>query len=153
MNNEFSTWTKWIHRNDLDSIHFPGVYAIAMCDEDISGLSFEWRKEIIYVGMTNSKGGLRSRLHQFETTIKGGNNHGGAHRVRYKYPDHGKLIPRLYVSVCPKKCNVFSNKPPDLRIMGEVAQLEYICFALFVERFGRLPEFNDKERSPKNSTV
>jgi len=37
----------------------------------------------------------------------------------------------------------------DLRKMGEVAMAEYECFARFAEKFGRVPEFNDKKRSPK----
>ena len=129
----------------------PGVYAIALCDEDISGTCFAWRREIVYVGMTNSKGGLRSRLQQFENTIKkkDGVGHGGAHRVKYKHPDPDLLIPGLYVSVCPTSCDVLSNQPEDLRAMGEVAKLEYDCFAQFVEAFHRLPEFNDKKASPK----
>jgi hypothetical protein len=44
---------------------------------------------------------------------------------------------------------VSSNLPADLRGMGEVAAFEYECFAQFVEQHGRLPEFNDKQRSPK----
>jgi hypothetical protein len=30
--------------------------------------------------------------------------------------------------------------------MGEVARFEYVCFAHFVERFGRLPEFNNNKK-------
>lgn len=149
MNNKFSAWAGWIHRNGLEGIKLPGVYAIALCDKDISGKPFEWRQDIIYVGMTNSKGGLKSRLQQFETTIKGGDGHGGAHRVRYKYPDPNLLIPRLYVSICASNCDVMTNQPADLRAMGKVAKLEYDCFAYFVEVFHSLPEFNDKKRSPK----
>jgi hypothetical protein len=33
--------------------------------------------------------------------------------------------------------------------MGEVARQEYECFAGYVESFDMLPEFNDKQRSPK----
>ena len=33
--------------------------------------------------------------------------------------------------------------------MGRIAKHEYDCFAAFVEMFGRLPEFNDKKKSPK----
>ncbi|OQA00196.1 MAG: hypothetical protein BWY71_00797 [Planctomycetes bacterium ADurb.Bin412] len=33
--------------------------------------------------------------------------------------------------------------------MGTVAQKEYESLAVFVEVFNRLPEFNDKRRSPK----
>lgn len=149
MNREFSDWVKWNDRNGLENIRLPGIYSIALCDKDISGNSFKWSKDIIYVGMTNAKGGLRSRLQQFENTIAGKEGHGGGHRFRHRYPDHKVIVPLLYVSVFPVNCSVLSNSPVDLRAMGEVARLEYECFAQFVELFGQLPEFNDKNRSPK----
>jgi len=149
MNKEFSAWTKWQKRNSLNDIEFPGVYAIALSEKDISEKLFSWCSEIIYIGMTNAKGGLKSRLGQFENTIIGKDGHGGAVRVHFKYPYYNKLVPNLYVSVCPHKCNVQSNNPIDLRIMGDVAKFEYECFAIFVENFGKLPEFNDKKLSPK----
>ena len=145
----FAKWAKWADRNDMQSTHLPGVYAIALSTKDISGTTFSWRREIIYIGMTNSKGGLKSRLQQFDNTIKGGDGHGGAHRVRFKHPNYGRLVPRLYVSISPRHCYVLSSKPSDLRIMGEVAKDEYVCFAKFVEEFGRRPEFNDMKKSPK----
>jgi hypothetical protein len=149
MNREFSNWVKWNDRNGLEGVKLPGVYSIAHCDKDISGRSFDWTKDIIYIGMTNSKGGLKSRLQQFENTIVGKQGHGGAHRVSHRYPDYEDLVPLLYVSVFPVNCNVLSNLPSDLRAMGGVAKLEYECIAQFVELFGQLPEFNDKRRSPK----
>jgi len=149
MNNIFSKWAKWSARDSLQGIKFPGIYAIAFSRTDISGKQFSSIPEIIYIGMTNAKGGLKSRLDQFEHTIKGGNGHGGAHRVRFKYPQYNRLIPNVYVAVCPAECNVESNDPSDLRIMGQVANHEYECFAIFAEKFGQLPEFNDKKRSPK----
>mgnify|MGYP001569243746 CR=1 FL=1 len=149
MNNIFSKWAKWSDRDTLEGIQFPGIYAIALSEADISKKQFSWRKEIIYIGMTNAKGGLKGRLNQFDNTIKGGDGHGGAHRVRFKHPKYNKLVPQLYVAVCPKECNVASNEPSDLRIMGYVANHEYECFACFAETFGQLPEFNDKKRSPK----
>jgi len=149
MKTSFSPWAKWTGRNSLSQLGFSGVYAIALSNKDISGMPFSWRSEIIYIGMTNAKGGLKSRLGQFENTIAGGEGHGGAKRVRFKYPDYEKLVPTLYVSVCPYECNVHSNDPVDLRIMGDVAKFEYECFAVFAERFDGLPEFNDKKRSPK----
>jgi hypothetical protein len=33
--------------------------------------------------------------------------------------------------------------------MGEVAHLEYYCFAKYVKIFGQLPKFNDKKKAPK----
>lgn len=149
MNNGFSTWVKWDDRNKFNGISLPGVYVIAFSKKDISGNSFKWTRDIIYIGMTNSKGGLKSRLQQFENTIKGREGHGGARRVRYKYPNHKALIPQLYVSIWLTECNVESNKPADLLAMGDVAKREYECFACFVKRYGQLPEFNDKKRSPK----
>jgi hypothetical protein len=149
MKNGFSEWCRWSNRNGLERLHFPGVYAIAISDSDIAGTAFSWRPEVIYVGMTNGKGGLKSRLQQFDNTIKGRDGHGGGQRVRFKYPDYYTLAPKLYVSVYPYECNVVSNQPLDLRIMGNVAKHEYECFALFAETFDRLPEFNDKKKSPK----
>ncbi len=149
MANSFTKWAKWNDRNNLQSNHLPGVYAIALSIKDISGTPFTWRPEVIYIGMANAKGGLKSRLQQFDNTIKGGVGHGGAHRVRYKHPDYRGMVPQLYVSISPRQCNVLSNSPSDLRVMGKVAKDEYECFAMFVEKFGQLPEFNDKKRSPK----
>lgn len=149
MMNNFSTWMKWRDRSELDDLDNPGVYSIAISNDNISNTPFSWRQEIIYVGMTNSKGGLKSRLQQFDNTIRGKVGHGGAHRVRFKYPNYDNLTRRLFVSVSPTKCTVTSKTPANLRLMGKVAAQEYECFAKFVEAFGRLPEFNDMARSPK----
>lgn len=147
---KFSNWIKWPDRNDLNDLQYPGVYVISYNEHDISNNSFDWIEKIIYVGMTNSKKGIKNRLRQFDNTICWkGNNHGGAKRVRYKYKDYDKLIKYLYVSVRLFKCDVNSNQEKDLLIMGKVAEYEYICFAEYVKRFGMLPEFNDKKRSPK----
>lgn len=149
MNNGFSRWEAWVKRTALAGLAHPGVYALAISPTDIATTAFSWRPEIIYIGMTNSKGGLKSRLQQFDNTIKGGEGHGGGHRVRFKHPDYPKLTSQLFVSVYPWNCDVTSNDPANLRIMGAVAKYEYECFALFVEAFGKLPEFNDKTKSPK----
>ena len=147
----FSPWQSWGRRRKLRGLELPGVYAIAYTGRDISGKRFEWRKEIIYVGMTNAVSGLKWRLNQFDNTIFGKRGHGGADRVRFKYPNYAKLVKKLYVSVAPFKCNVKSNHPTDLRKMGDVAKFEYMSFAHFVERFKKLPKFNNKKESPKYS--
>ena len=149
MGNSFSSWVKWSERNTLSGMNNPGVYALAYMKSDISGKKFMYRPEIIYFGMTNAKGGLKSRLNQFENTVKGGRGHGGGHRVRFKYSNYNKLAKNLYVSVWSFECNTGSNEPKDLRIMGDVAKQEYECFAKFIRKYGKLPEFNDKKRSPK----
>jgi hypothetical protein len=148
---KFSVWRPWQAREELGGLRYPGVYAIAYTPRDLSGRKFTWRKEIIYVGMTNAASGLKGRLKQFDNTIVGKTGHGGADRVRYKYRNYSNLVKRLYVAVAPFKCDTISSEPKDLRTMGEVAKFEYLCFAHFVERFGEVPEFNNKKESPKYS--
>ena len=148
---KFSDWCHWQSRTDLSGLEYPGVYAIALAMNPLSKLSFTWRKEIIYVGMTNAESGLKGRLKQFDNTISGKRGHGGADRVRFKYQNYDRLNKNLYVAVAPFKCDVTSKQPRDLRTMGEVVRFEYLCFAHFVERHGELPEFNNKGASPKYS--
>ncbi|MCX5632710.1 MAG: hypothetical protein NTW93_03425 [Phycisphaerae bacterium] len=147
----FTKWYKWRERNGIDKCKQPGVYAIAYSNKGISGKVFKWNKNIIYIGMTNSKGGLRLRLYQFDRSIREKSGHGGALRVLYKYPNYKTLSLKLYVSVCPFDCNVSSPTSKNLRIMGEVAKFEYICKAKYFQEFKQLPEFDDKnkKRPPK----
>lgn len=149
MANQFTSWVHWKNRAELSGLAYPGVYVIAISKKDMAGTPFSWEPNIAYVGMTNAKGGLKSRLYQFDVTIKGGRGHGGAHRFRFKHPKYDSLVQNLYVAVRLFQCQVTSDKPDDFRIMGDVAKFEYECFALYVEAHGHLPEFNDKKRSPK----
>lgn len=145
----FSKWASWAARGELPDLQYPGVYVLAISDVALAGQPFEWIKRIAYVGMSNAQGGLGSRLKQFSDTIFGKTGHGGAERFRHKHADPDTLVQQLYVSVRVIACDVRSNLPDDLRKMGEVAQLEYRCLAEYRERFGMLPEFNDRKRSPK----
>ncbi len=148
----FSKWHPWSERGELTLTGCPGVYAIARSRESLRGEKFALREEIIYFGMTNAASGLLGRLQQFDNTISGKlRAHGGADRVRHGYPSYPHLASRLYVSVARFACDPRSNLPADLRKMGAVARFEYLCFAEFVERFGRLPRFNDKSNAPKYS--
>ena len=148
MASRFSSWFKWKDRATIPGAEYPGVYAIVRSEGDISGQPFSWRSDIIYIGMTNAIGGIKSRLQQFENTISGKSGHGGAHRVRSKY-SYRSLHPLLYVAASHTKCDVTSHSHIDLRLMGQVPKQEYDCLATYVTRFKRLPEFNDKKRSPK----
>ena len=150
---QFSEWLKWENRDSAVGIRNPGIYVVAISLNDISGTKFSWLPEIIYIGMTNSISGLKGRLKQFDNTIIGKTGHGGADRVRFKYQNYDTSIKNLFVAVSPFECNVKSNHPKDLRVMGEVVKFEYDCFALFIELFGKLPEFNNKKQSPKYSII
>jgi len=76
MNKSFSNWIKWADRTELNGLNCPGVYALAISRSVLSGKAFSWQREIVYIGMTNAKGGLKSRLQQFDNSIKGGDGHG-----------------------------------------------------------------------------
>jgi hypothetical protein len=150
----FSTWVKFDQRDGLRNKNYPGVYAIAISTRNIAGKRFGWVKEISYIGCTNAKGGLRDRLNQFNNRLRDkSGEHGGAQRFRGKYRDGNTLAKKLYVAVCTFKCDVATNKPADLRIMGDVLRAEYLALAEYATRFRQLPEFNDKERSPKQQKL
>src|SRR6476660_288461 len=127
---------------------FARFCAIAISTRDIAGTRFRWTKEISYFGFTNAVGGLRGRLSQFNNTLrdKSGPGHGGAQRFRRKYRDGNALAKKLYVAVCPFKCDVSTNRPVDLRVMGDVVRAEYLAFAQYAALYRRLPKFNDKEK-------
>jgi hypothetical protein len=147
---KFLKWVKWENKNTLVRINLPGVYCIAISKIDLTNKKFEWISEIKYIGMTNSILGLKGRLKQFDNTIIGKTGHGGADRFRYKHQNYKDLVKKLFLSTCSFQCDVKSNMPEDLRIMGEVAKFEYDCFAMYIEKFGSFPEFNKRE-SPKYS--
>ena len=148
---KFSNWVNWSNRNCLEEIKFPGIYCISVIESDISNISFQFIREIKYIGMTNSKGGLKSRLNQFDNTLKNRLQHGGADRFMCKFNEpYDYLVEKMFVSVWTFDCAVDSNKYEDLISMGEVAKSEYICFAEYVKNYKALPEFNKKE-SPKFS--
>ncbi len=145
----FSKWISWAERDKLSGIKYPGVYALAVSENDLSNTKYKLIQEIKYFGMTNSGGGLKSRLKQFDNTIIGKSGHGGAERFLYEYKKHKDFAHKLFVSVCPVVCDVKSNNPKDLLLMGEIAWLEYYCFAQYAKKYKKLPKFNDKKLSPK----
>ena len=147
----FSSWSKFDLRDDIKNTKYPGIYAIAISANDISGTPFDYMKKIAYFGMTNAKRGLRGRLNDFNNTPrdKSGPGHGGAERFRYDFKDGEALAKKLYVAVCHFRCDVSSIARKDLETKGEVARAEYLAFAKYAELYGALPKYNDKQKSPK----
>ncbi len=152
MKANFSNWVKWVDRNKLEGIKYPGIYCIAVSNKLLT--EFDFITELEYIGMTNSIGGLRSRLNQFDTTIrKVRKNHGGADRFLYQYQNYEVIKDNIYVAIRSFKCNSKKPSPTDLRIMGEVAKCEYDCWASYIEINGNYPKFNDKSNAPKYSLL
>jgi hypothetical protein len=128
------------------------VYVLAHSTESLAGCRFAWIDKIVYIGMTNSNGGLSARLRQFDDTISGKRvSHGGADRVRFRHRHYRRLTAKLFVAVARVDCDVGRLTPRDLLRMGDVAKLEYECLAAYVRRFGRLPLFNDRTKAKKYS--
>jgi hypothetical protein len=148
---QFSVWSQWSLREQLFGIEFPGIYCIAISEYDISDHAFDWDENINYIGMTNSTSGLKGRLKQFDNTLKGKTGHGGADRFRYDYQNYDHLISKLFVSVKYFICDVRTNLPADLLVMGDVAKHEFECFAKFIEIHNRIPRYNDKQNTKKYS--
>jgi hypothetical protein len=154
MERYFSPWFRWSDRTQYLGINLPGVYVIAISDRDISGESFSFRKEIVYVGMSNSVNGLKQRLKQFDLTIQfpdKPSQHGGADRFRYKHRNYRSLARKLFVSLRHFPCSPAEETPKNLRAMGKVVKAEYDCMALCIEKLRFLPEFNRKKDSVKLS--
>ena len=138
----FSVWTRWCDRDECVGLDQPGVYAIALRPSQTAKRRFSWSKDIVYIGMTNSLGGLAARLRQFDRTMAGKLSHGGADRMLFEHPNYSRFSRQAYVAVAPFKCDPGSRLPGDLRVMGDVARFEFLCFAEFAAKFGDLPAFN-----------
>lgn len=148
----FSRWAAWSEREALPRLELPGVYAICVSGARLAGTAFTWLPDICYFGMTNSKGGLRSRLRKFDRTLRVAITHGGADRFRFEHNEYAAVLPRLYVAVRAVPAGVDDPKPRDLRAMGGVAYLEYECLARYHTKFGCLPAFNQRSAEKYSRT-
>ena len=148
----FSRWYNWSSRNEYPGITYPGIYVVAVSENDLSGQPFSLNDGVVYVGMSNSVAGLRGRLKQFDNTIAQKRcQHGGADRMLYKYQNYTSLIRKLYVSLWHIECAPAAESAEDLRAMGTVCNAEYELMAQCVDKYGQLAEFNRKKESPKFS--
>ena len=146
----FTDWQPWGEYSQIPRLERPGIYAIAISDEDIGGSAFSLCPEIRYFGMTISRGGLASRLSQFHGALFGNDGpHGGAWRFKFDYPNAKYVIDKFFVSVARFDCNPTRKNASDLRIIGKVLAFEYACFADYLEVFEHLPKYNDTKLRPQ----
>ncbi len=145
-----SNWKKWNQKNSTQNLNQPGIYYLAYSENDISDTPFDMIKEIIYIGMTISKNGVKGRLGQFVSAMKGKKGiHGGGDRVKFKHNDEKSFFDKLYVSVCSFQLSNSGETSNDWRIKAECVKHEYVSFADYIDKQGQLPEFNDQKRSKK----
>ena len=100
MTTKNTKWISWENRNQIEERNQPAIYFIAYSEsEDLTNRDFALIEEIVYIGMTISKKGLKGRLDQFEKAMRGADGvHGGAERVRFKYNDAKKFFSSLSIS-------------------------------------------------------
>jgi hypothetical protein len=149
--NEIQTaWFKWSERNSIQLKKEPAVYFIAYSTKNINQHPFSYIESIIYIGVTTSKDGLKSRLDQFDKGLRGKNGvHGGAERVRVKHPNPDLFFENVFLSACIFPLSTSRETANDWRIKAACLAKEYNSFADYMDLFGCLPEFNDPKRSPK----
>ncbi|MBO8256383.1 MULTISPECIES: hypothetical protein [Providencia] len=150
----YGKWCAWKDRLQLENITMPGIYAIIRTSNDYSGKNFCWTDPISYIGMTVSKGGLASRLYQFQNSIIGKTGHSGGNTIK-KYCDdynigHYDLENqqwsdghKLFVCIHPVIINKEDSFPEVLIKKGIVANLEYLALSKFAALHNnKLPEYN-----------
>mgnify|MGYP001613016961 FL=1 len=144
-------WTNLLRNyRTLEDSNYPGVYILAFAEGDLEGQSITI-EDIFYVGMSNSRGGVKQRLKQFIDAINKNRNHSAGNRFFQEYckgisfdiAGHNKTF---FVASLSLPCNVRKGdrSPEDLRKMGEVAKFEYAVMACIKDKLGKEPELNKK---------
>jgi len=141
---EFSTWYKWENRNQYPLKKYPGVYLISISvRNNLEGNKPQF-KEVVYIGMTNSQGGLAGRWNQFNSSIRGKNRHSGGNTIYKEKGYYENWEEWLYVAAMGVECNVKKPKEEDYMKMGCVAFLEYEAFAKYYSEAGSHTKYNKK---------
>jgi hypothetical protein len=143
--------------NKINNGNFPGVYLLAYSKEDLEDQILS-PTQIYYVGMSNSIGGVKSRLKQFQVSLKdnvairGKTLHSAGNRFKYSDPfrsyKHADISNpfKFYVTIKTFPCTVKKDlrTSKDLQIMGEICRLEYFIIAFVKEQTGFEPQLNTK---------
>jgi len=124
------------------------VYLLSYTDRDLEGSGVHVR-DVFYVGMSNSNGGVSQRLKQFRTGIEKNGLHSGAKRFFRDYCDNRPFSQantgkRLYFAALSLQCvsDKAVARPDDFRQMGHVACLEYYVIAHVATQTGHNPPLN-----------
>jgi len=138
---EFSLWYKWENRNMYQQREYPGVYLIAISNKNLENQNPLF-SDVVYIGMTKRKQGLRGRWQDFQKAINGGEGHSGGKAIFKDKGPYQNWAEKLYVSAMSIICNVMNPTSDDYIKMGWIAFLEYEAFAKFYEEVGGHPKYN-----------
>ena len=141
----FCPWVAWEDRRAIENSKYPGVYLISISEMNLVGVSPVY-KEVSYIGMTNSQGGLRGRWSQFHSSIHGRKGHSGGNTVFEDLGNYRTWDKNLFVSGMSILCNTKTPDHSDLIKMGWVAYLEYEAFSAFYlsDSILKKPRYNKK---------
>ncbi len=143
----YSKWHIWEEREEIAECDMPGVYLIAESSKNLDGQHADPSfGDIIYIGMTVSKGGLKSRWRQFARAAKGKGGHSGGKSLFAKNQSREVNWNNIYIAALPVQCDTNKPKPEDFIKMGWLAYLEYAAFSRFNRKKGELPECNKKHK-------
>ena len=135
---------------NIEDGNYPGIYLLAFSDRNLEGEVVK-PSDIFYVGMSNARKGLTSRVQQFINGIEKNGSHSAGMRF-YKENSKGiafsecKHLEKFYIVSSTFKCDVkkLSRTPDDLRIMGDICRLEYYLIAYINEVTNTEPNLNKK---------
>jgi hypothetical protein len=131
----------WENRNEYKFKLFQGVYVIAVTNKRLEGEKVTWN-DVVYIGMTNSLGGLSNRWRQFDRAINGKFGHSGGKTIYEDLGPYYKWKKNLFVAAMGIECNVKNPKDEDYIRMGWVAFYEYEAFSMFFRNTGEHPKYN-----------
>jgi hypothetical protein len=141
---QFSEWYEWTNRNNYPMKDFPGVYLISITPKsDLAGKKPNF-EDVVYIGMTNSRRGLRGRWMQFFNAVLGNGKHSGGKRVFSDKGHYETWSDYLYVAAMSVDCNVINPTDEDYIKMGWVTYLEYEAFACYYRSVNGHPEYNKR---------
>jgi len=139
-----SQWYKWSNRKNYSLRKYPGVYCISITiKENLEGTDVHL-KDVVYIGMTNSRGGLQSRWRQFYNSIRGKSAHSGGNTIFKDLGHFDTWQLQLYVAAMGIKVNTANPTADDYRKMGMVAYLEYEAFAQYYKAIDGHPTYNTR---------
>jgi len=137
----FSPWYRWENRNQYQLRNYPGVYLIAISNQELEG-DEPLYADVVYIGMTNRQEGLRARWNEFQSAIKGGEGHGPGKRIFGEKGHYQEWSETLYVSGMGIKRDDSPSTREYYIKRGWVAFLEQEAFAEFCTEVGGHPKYN-----------
>jgi hypothetical protein len=140
-----SRWTTLDEARIDQGNRHAGCFVIAYSRRNLAGQQVEAR-DVFYVGMSTSAGGVRARLRQFRMGIEGLRGHRGARRF---FEDHAKSTPfsrlktghKFYAAAGVFPCDQ-RESAAGWRAAGHAACLEGYMVAAVIEQTGEVPRLN-----------